>query len=223
MRILLIDDDERFCEMLAFSLKNEGFTVDTCHDGDDGLRWIRENVHDVILLDRMLPVMNGISILKTMREEGYSQPVIMLTALGEISDKVTGLNGGADDYIVKPFAFEELLARIYCISRRPRQWEAPKPLSFGDLSFTAGQNLLYCGDSSCSLSPREAALMEIILKNPNQVLPRSLLLSRVWGPDAPVEDGNLDNYIHFLRRRLRSVGSRTELKTVRGIGYRLEG
>ena len=167
--------------------------------------------------------MNGISILKTMREEGYSQPVIMLTALGEISDKVTGLNGGADDYIVKPFAFEELLARIYCISRRPRQWEAPKPLSFGDLSFTAGQNLLYCGDSSCSLSPREAALMEIILKNPNQVLPRSLLLSRVWGPDAPVEDGNLDNYIHFLRRRIRSVGSRTELKTVRGIGYRLEG
>lgn len=222
MRLLLIDDDEHLCELLSYSLQKAGFTVDSCYDGRDGLHFIRQNAHDLVLLDRMLPGMDGLSVLKAMRAEGFHQPVILLTALGEISDKVTGLNEGADDYIVKPFAFEELLARIHSIARRPQQWQAPKPLTLHDLVFRADQNLLVCGKCSCTLSPREAALLEMLLKNPGQILPRGTLLSRVWGPDAPVEDGNLDNYIHFLRRRLKSVGSQSQIKTVRGTGYRME-
>jgi len=222
MRILLIEDDTRLCESLSFQLEKENYTVDICHDGDDGLRWMLEAVHDIILLDRMLPVMDGVSILKKARASGLSTPVLMITALGELNDKLTGLDMGADDYIVKPFAFEELLARMRTILRRPGKWEDTHHLTFGDVTFHPSEKLL-CGHTvSCTLSKRESELMEMFLRNPAQTLPRSVLLSRVWGPDFGVEEGNLDNYIHFLRRRLHTVESRLELKTVRGIGYRLE-
>lgn len=222
MRILLVDDDPRLCDSLSFTLKEEGFQVDICSDSEDALPWIRQNAHDLILLDRMMPGMDGISLLKKIRAEGYFTPVILLTALGELNDKVIGLESGADDYIVKPFAFPELLARIHSISRRPRNFEASETLNVGDISFDPVRLLLSRGQASCSLSKKEASLLEFFLKNPGQTLPRAVLLSRVWGPDAEVEDGNLDNYIHFLRKRLRSVKSAIEVKTVRGIGYRLE-
>ncbi|WP_434311111.1 response regulator transcription factor [Hominifimenecus sp. rT4P-3] len=222
MRILLIDDDPRLCDSLSFELKKEGFSVDICNDGEDALPWIRQSVHDLILLDRMMPGIDGLSLLKKIRAEGISTPVILLTALGELSDKVTGLENGADDYMVKPIAFPELLARIHSISRRPRNLEVPGKLTLGDLAFDPVGLTLDCGSFSCTLSKREADLLEIFLKNPGQTLPRNLLLSRVWGPDAEVEDGNLDNYIHFLRRRLKTIQSSLQLKTVRGIGYLLE-
>lgn len=222
MRILLVDDDPRLCDSLGFTLKEEGFQVDVCSDSEDALPWIRQNAHDLILLDRMMPGMDGISLLKKIRAEGYFTPVILLTALGELTDKVIGLESGADDYIVKPFAFPELLARIHSISRRPRNFEASENLNVGDISFDPVRLLLSRGQAACSLSKKEASLLEFFLKNLGQTLPRAVLLSRVWGPDAEVEDGNLDNYIHFLRKRLRSVKSAIEIKTVRGIGYRLE-
>ena len=159
---------------------------------------MQENMYDLVLLDRMLPSMDGTQVLKEARQSNISTPVIFLTALGELQDKVNGLNCGADDYMVKPFAFEELLARIHSIMRRPGKW--------GDLN----------------LSGRESALLEVFLRNPGQVLPRNLLLSRVWGMESDVEEGNLDNYIHFLRRRLKSVESTLVFKTIRGIGYQLE-
>lgn len=223
MRILLIEDDVKLCESLSFQLIKEGFTIDICHDGEDGLYWIDQNAHDLILLDRMLPSMDGIQILKKIRVSGNSTPVILITALGELQDKITGLDTGADDYIVKPFAFEELMARIRCINRRPTTWEGNSVLVFGDISFDYEQRQL-SGTSGalCSLSKRESDMMEFFIKNKNQTLPRELLLSRVWGPGADVEDGNLDNYIHFLRKRLKSVESKLSLTTVRGIGYRLE-
>ena len=145
-----------------------------------------------------------------------------LTALSSLQDKITGLDCGADDYMVKPFAFEELMARIRCLSRRPQKWEGSSVISLGDISFDPDQKKLFCHTKECSLSKKEGALMEIFLRNPGQILPRQTLLSRVWGPDSEVEDGNLDNYIYFLRRRLRSVDSRLELKAVRGVGYQLE-
>lgn len=222
MRILIIEDDAVLANSLKFQLENQGFETDVCHDGEDGLHFIQQRAHDLILLDRMLPLIDGTTVLKITRARGISAPIIFVTALGALNDKITGLDLGADDYLVKPFAFEELMARIRCILRRPAKWEGARPLSFGDLSFDADQKQLSCGGRTLSLSQREGALIELFLRNPGQTIPRSLILSRVWGPDAEVEDGNLDNYIYFLRRRLKSLNSSLSLKTVRGVGYQLE-
>lgn len=222
MRVLLIEDDEKLCEAVAFALEREHHIVDVCHEGDDGLRWLRQRAHDLVLLDRMLPVTDGVTLLKKARKEGVSTPVLMVTALGGVGERVEGLDAGADDYIVKPFAMEELLARVRAMQRRPRQWESPGAVIRGDVTFIPSENILR-GKCDCKLSKRESALLEFLLQNAGQTLPREVLLARVWGPDAGVEDGNLDNYIHFLRRRLRTVGSSLSIETVRGVGYRMEG
>ena len=222
MRILIIEDDKSLAETLRFQLEQHQFETDVCYDGEEGLHFIEQQSHDLILLDRMLPILDGISVLKITREKNISTPIIFVTALGALNDKITGLDCGADDYLVKPFDFEELLARIRCILRRPPKWEGKKPLVAGDISYDIEQKKLCCNNLSCSLSAREGDLLEFFLHNPGQTIPRASLLAKLWGPDAEVEDGNLDNYIYFLRRRLRSVQSSLQLKTVRGIGYQLE-
>lgn len=222
MRILLIEDDKGLCHSLELQLKSAGFTVDIATDGEEGLYYAAENIHDVILLDRMLPHIDGLTILKKLREDGHHTPVILLTALGALQDKVTGLNSGADDYLVKPFAFEELLARIGSISRRPQVWQETHTLSFGDITYSPADNRLTGSLCACTLSKKEGALLEFFLSNPGQTLPRNVILSKVWGVDAEIEEGNLDNYIHFVRRRLKSVSSSVIIKTVRGIGYGME-
>lgn len=222
MKILIIEDDTELAEAMRFRLEKEDFTVDICHDGEEGLYYMQENMYDVVIMDRMLPSMNGTDVLKTARKAHISTPVIFLTALGELNDKVTGLECGADDYMVKPFAFEELLARIRCIMRRPGKWDDSALLKLGDISFDPAANRLSKASKECTLSRREGALLEVFLRNPGQTLPHAMLLSRVWGLDADVEDGNLDNYIHFLRRRLKAVNSTLSLKTVRGVGYQLD-
>lgn len=222
MKILIVEDDRNLCISLKFQLESEGFSVDLCHDGEEGFYLASQQLYDLILLDRMLPHMDGMTVLKKMRQSGNGIPVIFLTALGELQDRVTGLDCGADDYIVKPFAFEELMARIRCINRRPPSITTSKVLCLGNISYDPLQKKLSGPDKQCTLSKREGALLEFFLHNPGQTLPRSTLLLRVWGPDTDVEDGNLDNYIHFLRRRLLSVESTLSLKTVRGIGYVLE-
>ena len=222
MRILLIEDDRRLAESVKFQLEKEGFTVDHCEAGDDGLQLALEQAHDLILLDRMLPGLDGVAVLRELRSKKVVTPVVLLTALGELGDKIQGLDAGADDYLVKPFAFGELLARIRSNSRRPQTWEQSDSLHFEDLRFFPSEKRLEGPAGSCELSKREADLLESFLKNPGQTLPRATLLLRVWGPDAEVEDGNLDNYIHFLRRRLRALKSGLRLATVRGVGYRLE-
>lgn len=222
MRILIVEDDKKLCGSLCFQLEKEGFAVDICHDGADGLWLAGQQAHDLILLDRMLPSMSGTEILTELRKEQIVTPVIMITALGEVQDRVHGLDAGADDYIVKPFAFEELMARIRSICRRPRRWEETEALICGDLSFSPEAKTLTGPLKSCSLSRRESDLLELLMKNAGQTLPRQLLIARVWGPETEIEDGNLDNYIHFLRRRLKKVGSSQQLKTIRGIGYQLE-
>ena len=222
MRILMIEDDKELCEATKYRLEKEDFLVDVCHDGEEGLYYMQENIHDLVILDRMLPSMDGVSVLKEARRTHVSTPVIMLTALGELNDRLTGLNCGADDYIVKPFAVEELLARIRCLMRRPGKWDDSALLKLGDVSFDPYSSRLSKGTKECTLSRREGALMEVFLRNPGQTLTRATLLNRVWGMDSDVEEGNLDNYIHFLRRRLRSVDSTLALKTIRGVGYQME-
>ncbi|WP_373215672.1 response regulator transcription factor [Ruminococcus sp. 5_1_39BFAA] len=222
MRILVIEDDIELAEAMKFRLEKEDFVVDVCHDGEEGLYYMQENMHDLVILDRMLPSLDGVSVLKAARKSHISTPVIFLTALGELNDKVTGLECGADDYMVKPFAFEELLARIHCIMRRPGKWDDSDLLKLGDISFDPETNRLFKDSKECTLSKREGALLEVFLRNPGQTLTRTVLLSRVWGLDSDVEEGNLDNYIHFLRRRLKAVNSTLSLKTIRGIGYQME-
>ena len=182
-----------------------------------------ETPYDLVILDRMLPHMDGIQVLKEARSRQIKTPVLMLTALGELDDRLSGLNGGADDYMVKPFIFEELLARIRCLLRRPASYTAFADTVFlGDITYVPQTRTLSSHDKSCTLSSREGNLMEVFLRNPGQTLPRQLLLSRVWGLETDVEEGNLDNYIHFLRRRLKTVKSALQIKTVRGVGYQLE-
>lgn len=219
MRILLAEDDKKLNELLTNQLISKGFDVDSCYDGDEALYYCLQNIHDVILIDRMLPFMEGTTVLTNLRKEGISTPVIIITALGTLNDKVTGLNLGADDYLVKPFAFEELLARIQCVTRRSpiiNQTDLP---GYCDISFNEASNTLTGPDGSCTCSKREGAMIQIFIKNGGQTLPRNTLLLKVWGPDSNVEEGNLDNYIYFVRRRLKAVGSRLKLRTIRGIGY----
>lgn len=222
MRILLVEDDEKLKEALCFQLQKEGIETDSCTDGEEALYYIRQGIYDLILLDRMLPLLDGASVLAQMRREGFQTPVILITALGALEDKIEGLDLGADDYLVKPFAFEELMARIRSILRRPRKLSDSSALLFGDLAFSTNELSLTGPSGNRTLSGREAALLEVFLRNPGQTLSRELLLTKVWGMDSDVEDGNLDNYIHFLRRRLKNLNSSVHLQTVRGVGYRLE-
>lgn len=222
MRLLLIEDDESLCLSLSYQLRQDGFAPETCHDGEEGLLWARQQGYDLILLDRMLPGMDGLTLLRQLRREGIHTPVIFLTALGQLSDKTGGLDAGADDYIVKPFAYDELLARIRCVLRRSAVLSGGDLLRYGDVTYDPGSLTLRRGTASTALSKRLGDLLELFLRNPGQTLPRQTILLRVWGMETEVEDGNLDNYTYFLRRSLRKVGSTLRLTTVRGIGYRLE-
>ncbi len=222
MKLLLIEDDKNLCDALQFQLEKELHEVDICHDGRDGLDLFLQDAYDLVLLDRMLPTMNGLLVLKKARAAGILTPVIMITALGELYDRIEGLDGGADDYIVKPFAFEELLARIRSLGRRTGRWEENEMLHCGDISYDPVLRQLNGPAGSILLSGREGRLLEVFLRDAGTTLRRLVILSRVWGADAEVEEGNLDTYVHFLRKRLKHVGSTITLSTVRGVGYVLE-
>lgn len=222
MRVLLIEDDEKLCGLIAAALEREGYETDYCHEGDDGLRWMGEQAYDLVLLDRMLPQMDGIKVLRRARERGILTPVLMITALDSLGQKVEGLDAGADDYIAKPFEMAELLARMRALLRRPRAWEPTQILECGDTAYTPHLKTLACRSKTTVLSKKEGALMELLLQNAGQALPRSLIFTRVWGPDTGIEDSNLDNYISFLRRRLRGIGSGLAIETIRGVGYRVK-
>ncbi|MDE7018561.1 MAG: response regulator transcription factor [Lachnospiraceae bacterium] len=222
MRILLAEDDKELNTTLAYQLEMAGFSVDSCLDGEEALFYGEQNIYDVILLDRMLPHMEGTDILTSLRKNGITAPIILITALGALSDKVAGLDLGADDYLVKPFAFEELLARIRCVTRRPHTLTDLETLNVADITWQTTDCKLTGPSGSCTLSKREAALLEALLRSYGQTLTRQTLLLKVWGPESDVEDGNLDNYIHFLRRRLQITGSILQIKTIRGIGYSLQ-
>lgn len=221
MRILLIEDDQKLNHSLKYQLEKENFIVDICFDGEEALFYINQNIHDCILLDRMIPAIDGTQLLTLMRKKNNNTPVILITALGTLNDKITGLNLGADDYLVKPFDFEELLARIRCVTRRSPLIHENDVLILGDLSLHIAASQLDGPSSTCSLSKKENELFQFFFRNPGQTLTREQLLAKVWGIDTDIENGNLDNYIHFLRRRLTAVGSNVTLRTIRGIGYRM--
>lgn len=222
MRILIIEDDLELCTALKVQLCQNGYDVDICTSGTDAHYYTMQNHADIILLDRMLPGIDGLSILQMLRKNNIQTPVILATAMDQIEDRIHGLDAGADDYMVKPYDIQELMARIRALTRRPSQLADTSILSYQDLSLDLLSYTVTCHDSTLTLSKKEFSLLEYFLRNPEKTLSREILLSHVWGADCTVEEGNLDNYIHFLRKRFKSLHSRVSLKTVHGVGYRLE-
>jgi len=220
MRILMIEDDRALCAALRPALTQPGFAADFCHDGREGLSMLCTGAYDVCILDRMLPALDGLSLLRAARERGVAVPVLLLTALGGVGDKVDGLDAGADDYLIKPFDTRELLARLRALARRPAAAQSVL-LRAGDLTLDPGQLTLAGPNGVAGLSRRECDLLETLLRAPDRLQSRTALLDRVWGPLSEVEEANLDCYIHFVRRRLSSVGSACRIVTVRGSGYKL--
>ena len=222
MRILMIEDDKELCENISLILKTSGYEIDICHTGSDGLFLAKNTPYDAIILDRMLPEMDGMSVLESLRRQDIQTPIILATALDRLHDRISGLDAGADAYLVKPFAPEDLMARIRAVSRRSGSLLPSHQPSLAGLSLDPEQRLLTYGPDSLTLSKRESSLLEFFLRNPHRTLPRCQILSYVWGACSEVEEGNLDNYIHFLRRRLKAICAPVHLTTVHGIGYRLD-
>ena len=221
MRLLLVEDETALSEALSEILNQNGYLTDCVSNGVDGLDYIRTGIYDLVLLDIMLPGMDGLSVLKKMRAEKIHTPVILLTAKSELSDIVTGLDAGSDDYLPKPFSTAELLARIRALGRRsPRYTE--NVLQFKDLVLNQGGMELSCGKNSIRLGKKEFQLMELFMRNPRQVLPKELLLNRFWGLDAAADYNNVEVYISFLRQKLHALGSCAAIRTIRLAGYQLE-
>ncbi len=224
MKILLIEDDKNLSATIAEQLQNEGYIVDCCMDGEIALMYAL-NIdfnYDVVLLDRLLPVIDGLTILKAMREKHIQTPVIFITALSELEDRITGLDCGADDYLVKPFYVRELLARIRALTRRPPELSEDNCLSTFDLTLDINERRLTYRNVSILLTPKESELLAAFMSHPSKTFSREQLVWMVWGSSSDIESGNVDNYIYFLRKRLKSLECQATIKTVYGAGYSLE-
>lgn len=223
MRILIVEDEVRLARTLADLLKRQGYTADMCHDGVSGLDNAASGIYDLVLLDAMLPGMDGFTLLQELRAGGHSVPVLMLTARSDVTDKVHGLDSGADYYLTKPFEPEELLACIRLLLRRGNSdVRLDDALTCGDLHLESGTFLLSCQERSVRLSRREYDLMELLMRNGTQIVTKEQLLLKVWGYDSDAEDNNVEVYISFLRRKLTHLHSAVRIKTIRMVGYCLE-
>ena len=221
MHILIVEDETALAEAVAHILRKAGHSADRVADGQSALDYIRADAYDLVLLDIMLPKLDGLSVLRQMRSEGVQTPVLLLTARTTVPDKVAGLNTGADDYLTKPFDPEELLARVGAMTRR-KGAIVLNELSFQDLTLDLNTVTLRCGARDVQLSPKEFALARLLLSQPSMTYSKDLLISRAWGLDSEATDNNVEAYISFLRKKLRYLGSRVAIKNLQKIGYRLE-
>ncbi len=222
MRILIVEDEVRLAEALVQIFMKEKYSADACYDGVSGLDNALTGIYDVIVLDIMLPKMNGLEVLRTLRANKIKTPVILLTAKDEVSDKVTGLDIGADDYLTKPFYTEELLARIRSLGRRNSDVICDNILSFDDISLNISTYELMCGERSVKLGLKEFNIMELLIKNGARILSKETLIEKIWGYESDAEYNNVEVYISFLRKKLSHIKSKVIIKTVRGVGYCLE-
>ena len=222
MRVLIVEDEVHLAEALTQILRKNNYTVDAVNDGEAGVDNALSNIYDLIILDIMLPKMDGISALKEIRKEGLSTPVILLTAKGEISDKVLGLDSGADDYLPKPFATEELLARTRAIARRRGEVALDNTLRFGDIQLTTDTLRLSCKYKEVKLILKESELLELLINRKKSTSSKELIIEKLWGFDSEVEHNHVEVYISFLRKKLNHLCSSVKITTVRGVGYILE-
>ena len=221
MNILIVEDETALAEAVEHILRKAGHSADRVADGQSALDYIRVGTYELILLDIMLPKLDGLSVLRQMRSEGVQTPVLMLTARTTVPDKVAGLNAGADDYLTKPFDPEELLARVGAMTRRKGAMVLNE-ISFQDLTLDLNTVTLRRGERDVQLSPKEFALARLMLSEPNMTYSKDLLISRAWGLDSEATDNNVEAYISFLRKKLRYLGSEVTIKNLQKIGYRLE-
>lgn len=221
MRILIVEDERRLAEALGAIMEEQKYSADVVFNGQDGLDYALSGQYDVIVLDVMLPKMNGFEVAHELRRQNVRTPVLMLTARDELSSKVTGLDSGADDYMTKPFAPEELLARVRALSRRQGDVQLDEA-KFADLRLNLSSCDLLCGGKSVHLGFKEFEVMRLLMSAPRAVVPKEELLTRVWGADSDAEDNNVEAYISFLRKKLFYLGSHTSINTLRKVGYRLE-
>lgn len=224
MKILLLEDDKYLCDNMKQQLAKEGYIIDACNDGEEGfmLALDRNSGYDLAVIDRMLPVIDGLSIIKAMRNKKMQIPIIIITGMSELQDKIEGLDSGADDYLTKPFHISELSARIRALTRRPAVLADQNCLSYHDLSLDISKRQLICKNNHLVLTPTEFHLMAVFLEKPESLLTREQLIQKVWETDTSVESKNLDNYIYFLRKRIRTVESECVLSSIYGSGFILE-
>lgn len=222
MKILLVEDEKFLADPLIAILKKNNYSVDHCFDGESGLDHALSNIYDVILLDIMLPKLSGVEILKRLRKIDKLTPVIMLTARGEVPDKIAGLDWGADDYVSKPFSTDELLARIRAVTRRKNKIIAQNDeLVFADLTLSPSVLRLSSSSAYISLTLKECQLMEYLITNSPMIISKEKIIDRIWGFDSEAEDNHVEVYISFLRKKLLHINSKVSIVTVRGVGYKL--
>ena len=216
MRILYVEDEKLLADAVVHLLKKSDISVDWVADGEEGLRLAKKPIYDALVLDIMLPKMSGLEILEIIRKQGIKTPVIMLSALSEVEDKVKGLEIGADDYLGKPFKTSELIARLKALVRRPAL-QASKTLTFADLTLDLENRTV----NDIELTEKEAEILQMLMKSAEKTVQKDYILAHVWGADMLAEDNYVEVYMSYLRKKLKSLGSKTKIKTIRGLGYKL--
>lgn len=222
MKLLLVEDEKQLSEALQQILIKNKYTVDAVYSGDEGLDYALTGVYDVIILDIMLPKLNGLEILKMIRKRKISTPIILLTAKGSVEDKILGLDSGADDYLPKPFSPDELLARLRALSRRNGDFINENILEFSDIRLNLSTYDMEVNDNSITLTQKEFEILKYFMQRPKLVVSKDDLITKLWGFDSDIEHNNIEVYISFLRKKLAYVESNVKITTIRRVGYRLE-
>lgn len=222
MKLLIVEDEMQLADALTEILRRNMYNVDTVYDGIDGLDNALTGVYDGIILDIMLPRMNGIEILRQIRKEKISTPVLLLTARSEVEDKINGLDCGADDYLTKPFVTGELLARVRAMTRRKGEIIDENRLEYNGLELRKNTCSIIYGGNDVKLSLKEYQIMELLISNPRQILPKERIIEKIWGYESDVEYNNIEVYISFLRKKIAVISAPVQIRTARGIGYSLE-
>ena len=222
MKLLLVEDSVQLNKALSTILKRNSYVVDSAFDGEEALIFINEYVYDVIILDIMMPKINGLEVLKIIRDKKIDTPVLMLTAKSTIEDKITGLDAGADDYLAKPFNADELLARIRALLRRKPEYKKTEVISFGDLSLDVNTSTLSCGDKQVTLMNKELQIMTLLINNQGNIVSLDVISKSAWDIDAYSTSENVWVFISYLRKKIHSIGSKTKIKSIRYQGYYLE-
>lgn len=222
MRILVVEDEQRLARTIGDLLEANNYTVDLCFDGESGLDNAMSAIYDAMILDVMLPKMDGLTVARKLREAGVRLPILMLTARSSLEDKVSGLDSGADYYLTKPFASEELLACLRALTRKQGTGNLDNTMTFGDLRLELSSCLLVCKERSVRLSRKEFEIMGLLMANGGQVVTKETLILKVWGYESDAEDNNVEVYISFLRKKLSRLKSQVSIRTLRMLGYHLE-
>lgn len=221
MKILVVDDEVKLADALGELFRRNKFIADVVYDGEDGYFYAKKGDYDVVVLDVMMPRMDGFEVVSRLRQNKINVPVLMLTAKDEVASRVKGLDCGADDYLTKPFATEELLARVRALTRRQSEMVYDE-LSFEDITLNTANYTLSCGHKVVSLGAKEYEIMRLLVANPTQVISKDTIISKVWGLDSDITENNVEAYMSFLRKKLYFIGSKVNINTKRLLGYYLE-